>query len=61
MTRPICQTCARRWGKSLTVGCCVCSGHVSLHFTMPGPRNTTVVPKMLQKAPMSESTRKKSR
>lgn len=36
MTRPFCQTCARKYGKELWEGSCVCSGHVSLTFEMPG-------------------------
>jgi hypothetical protein len=56
-----CPVCTRRWGKALTIGCCVCSDHVSLSFTMPGPRNTTVVPKTKQRAPVKEAPRKKGR
>lgn len=29
----LCMVCSRKWGKSLTIGVCHCTGHVSL--TMP--------------------------
>lgn len=32
---PVCPVCSVKYGKALTVGCCVCSGHVSLTFTPP--------------------------
>lgn len=34
--RAFCQTCARRWGKELWERSCVCTGHVSLRFDVPG-------------------------
>ena len=38
MTQPeLCQTCARRWGKSLHVGECVCNGKVTISYTGPTP------------------------
>lgn len=31
-----CPVCTVKWGKALTVGNCVCSGHISLDFKPPG-------------------------
>jgi len=28
--QPVCGVCWRKWGRALKVGCCVCSGHVTL-------------------------------
>lgn len=27
----VCEVCARKWGRALVPGCCVCSGHVQLY------------------------------
>lgn len=31
-----CHVCSVKWGKLLTEGSCVCTGHVDLAFEMPG-------------------------
>lgn len=36
MTRPFCQTCAKKYMRQLWEGSCICTGHVSLSFQMPG-------------------------
>lgn len=32
-----CLTCAKRWGKQLLDGECVCTGHISLYPVRPFP------------------------
>jgi hypothetical protein len=34
--KPFCPICASRWGKQLWQGSCICTGHVTLPFLIPG-------------------------
>jgi hypothetical protein len=51
-----CTTCAVKYGKQLTIGCCVCSGHVPISFKGPDP----LVPRQTKQEPLKQEEMKET-